>query len=72
MADFGAFFDTATSDPFPLQNAYDTIALDQNNAAYDGFVLLNTSIYRAVYDMINEKKAAGVGFELYLETIGCD
>jgi len=72
LADFGMAYDGATSDAFPQQNAYDTTSLTQPNVAYDGFSTLNSSIYQAIFDMINEKRAAGVGFELYLETIGCD
>jgi hypothetical protein len=72
ILEFGLFYDGATSDAFPLQNAYDTTSLTQPNVAYDGFSALNSSIYKAIYDMVNEKRAAGVGFELYLETIGCD
>lgn len=71
LADFGMAYDGATSDAFPQQNAYDTTSLTQPNVAYDGFSTLNSSIYQAIFDMINEKRAAGVGFELYLEAIGC-
>lgn len=71
LADFGMAFDGTTADAFPQQNAFDTISLTQPNVAYDGFSTLNGSIYRAIYDMVNEKRAAGVGFELYLETIDC-
>lgn len=72
LADFGMAYDGATSDAFPQQNAYDTTSLTHPNVAYDGFSTLNSSIYQAIFDMINEKRAAGVGFEIYLETIGCD
>jgi hypothetical protein len=72
LADFGMAYDGAVTDVFPQQNAYDTTSLTQPNVAYDGFSTLNTSLYMAIYDMINEKRAAGVGFELYLETIGCE
>lgn len=71
IAEFGLFFDTATSDAFPLQNAFDTISMTQPNVAFDGFSTLNSSIYQAIYAMIEEKRAAGVGFELYLENLGC-
>lgn len=70
LADFGMAYD-ASGGVFPQQNAYDTTSPTQPNVAYDGFSTLNASIYQAIYDMVNEKRAAGVGFELYIETIGC-
>lgn len=72
LADFGMAYDAGGSVPFPQQDAYDTTSLTQPNVAYDGFSSLNASIYQAIYDMVNDKRAAGVGFDLYLETIGCD
>lgn len=72
IAEFGMFYDTALGDPFPLSNAYDTTSQTQQNVAYDGFSALNSSIYMAIHDMLNEKRAAGVGFELVLDPLGCD
>jgi hypothetical protein len=68
---FGFVYDGAIGNAFPLFNAYDTTSASASDAAYDGFVEVDASQNRAIYDMITAKKAGGVGFELYLETIGC-
>lgn len=70
--DFGAVFDGSTTDAFPLQNAYDTTSATAPNAAFDGSTLLAGSLYQSIYAMVEAKRAGGVGWELYLETVGCD
>jgi hypothetical protein len=72
IAEFGMFYDTATTDTFPLQNAYDTTSPTAQNVAYDGFSTLNSSIYQAIHSMLDEKRAAGVSFELLLDPLGCN
>ena len=52
-------------------NAYDTTKPASINAAYDGHDILAVSAYQSVYATVDAKRAAGVGFELYLETNNC-
>jgi len=59
LGEFGFPYDEAPA------NAFDYIE------AYDGFPRLNPDVYLRVYQAINQVKAGGVGFELYLEEIGC-
>ncbi len=70
--DFGFVFDGTRADAFPLQNAFDTTSPTASSAAFDGFTSLNASLYKSIYNIVNEKRAGGVGFELYQETIGCE
>lgn len=69
--DFGAAFDGATTDAFPLQNAFDTTSPTASSAAFDGFTTLQGSLYRSIFAMLDQKRAAGVGFELYIESVSC-
>lgn len=63
LDDFGFAFDVGA------HNAYDVI-LDVGNA-FDGSPIGNPGVYSRIYQAINETKAAGVGFQLYEELIGC-
>lgn len=67
----GLFYDGSLADLFPLQNAYDTTATNAPDANYDGVAMAGVALAKAVYDMVNAKRAAGVLFDLYLETSGC-
>lgn len=67
----GLVYDTAIGSTFKLKNAYDTTSPTAPNAAYDGFQRLNAALYQAIFADINDKRAAGVGFDLYIEEIGC-
>lgn len=59
-------------DDTDLLNAYDTVDADQPNAAYDAPTLLqNEGVYGAVYETVLDRVAGGVGFELYVEDVGC-
>lgn len=72
---YGMFYDGDSADPFPLQNAYDTEPTDAfqnpNDVAYDGEAILDALVYQSIYDVTNRKRAGGVGFDLYIEDIGC-
>lgn len=50
-------------------NAYDNIAPFQN--FYDGFPYIAFQFYQSVWNQVENTKAAGVGFDLYIEDIGC-
>lgn len=63
--DFGFVYDVAPTDAYPLANAYDTTAYDAKDAAYDGFTTYSGAFYKAIYDVIDQKRAAGVGFTLF-------
>jgi hypothetical protein len=67
----GLVYDGTTTDVFQLKNAHDTVSITAPNAAYDGITLLSSGTYSAIYDIVAEKKAGGVGFELYIEDVGC-
>ncbi len=69
----GLVYDTSSADTFPIRNAFDTTAMDAENAAWDGSgaAQLQTGIYKSIYDVVDAKRAGGVGFELYIEEIGC-
>lgn len=60
-ADFGMAFDATD-----MANAYDTIALDASAAAYDGFPVAASGLYHAIWSTLEEKRAGGVFFDLYL------
>lgn len=70
---FGFPYDGSSSDIVPFANPYDTTTTDLFPVvnAYDGSTLLAASLYKAIFDMVDAKRAAGVGFVLYQETIGC-
>jgi hypothetical protein len=68
---FGLVYDGSDADTFRLKNAYDTTTAVAPNAGYDGFTVLNSTIYKAISDTVTKKKAGGVGFDLYVEAIGC-
>ena len=67
----GLIYDTVSGDSYPIQNAYDTTAADALFAAYDGVEILSAGIYKAISDATDQRRAAGVGFDLYFEEIGC-
>lgn len=71
LSDFGAVYDGSSADAFPLQNAFDTTAAAAPNAAFDGSTTLAASLYRSIYAMVDDKRAAGVSFELYIENVDC-
>lgn len=61
LNDFGLAYDDTT-----LANAYDTIDLAAKAAAYDGFAVTTSGLYRALWETIDAKRAGGVFFDLYL------
>ena len=69
--DAGLVYDGSNADTFKLQNAYDTTAVDAPNAAYDGASVLATAVYKSISDTIRDRVAGGVGYDLYIESIGC-
>lgn len=68
IEDFGLFFDGSTSDLFPLTNAFD---LTGPVGFFDGYPVGSAALYRSIWQAINTIKAGGVGFDLYVEDIGC-
>lgn len=60
--EFGFAYDAGPS------NAYDVSPF---LAFYDGFPVQAALLYKRVHQAISEVKAGGVGFDLYLEEIGC-
>ena len=61
--DFGcAFDDVGTSNAFDCSPYW---------AFFDGFSLTSATIYRQLWAAIDTARAAGVGFDFYVETIGC-
>ncbi len=68
---FGLVYDGTTVDTFTLRNAYDTIAVDAPNAAYDGEAILSAALYKSISDTVADRHGGGVGFDLYLEERGC-
>lgn len=71
VQDFGMAYDGSDLDTFPLQNAYDDTTLDNNDTAYDGFPIFSGSFHKSISDLVQDKKAAGVRFDLYIEDEGC-
>jgi len=69
--DFGLTYDGASGDNFSMQNAYDQTATDALNSAYDGRTYLQASLYQSIWDMVDAKRAAGVDFDVYIESHGC-
>lgn len=51
------------------RNAYDALVPSEN--AYDGSTTRADEVYDSVYNSVDRARAAGVGFVLYLEDIGC-
>ena len=62
LGEFGCAYDAGPSD------AYDCAPW---LAFYDGFPLSAAVLYRGVWQAVNRARAAGVGFDLYLERDGC-
>ncbi len=71
----GLFYDGLSADAHPLRNAYDTSSSDligdDPDAYYDGVAVKGPAIYQALFEMLKSKHAGGVGFDLYVETLGC-
>jgi len=64
---FGMAFDGSDADAFPLQNAFDTIAMSGPHASdsvFDGADLFIANLNKALWAMLDAKRAAGVGFDL--------
>jgi hypothetical protein len=60
--EFGFGWDDAPGNPFDAAAPHNF---------YDGFPVVAAAIYRAVYGAIDRVRAAGVGFDLYREDLGC-
>lgn len=71
--DFGIYYDGSNSDLVLRANPYDLSGsvTPSGNGAYDGFTLLDATFYQAVYNTLVEKHAGGVGFDIYIEELGC-
>lgn len=68
VSDFGAFYDGTTVDAFPLINPFD---VNLPGSVPDGFTTLAGSVYKSISDLVSVKKAFGVGFDVYIEDLGC-
>ena len=64
----GFFYDGSVADTVPAPNPYDATVL---HTFFDGDALGGSPTYRAVWNAIAAAKAAGVGFDLYVESISC-
>ncbi len=62
FGDPGYAYDKGVSD------AYDAVPYD---AFYDGQPFGTADVYRRVYHAVDQARAGGVGFDLYIEDIGC-
>lgn len=65
----GFFYDGAIGDTFPAPNPYD--APQTLHTFFDGEASGAASTYRAVWNAVAQAKAAGVGFDLYTESVSC-
>lgn len=64
LGEFGIPYD-AVSTPINAYDAYPFLAF------YDGFALTSAVINRSIWQAIDKIKAGGVGFDLYVENLGC-
>lgn len=62
--EFGFAYDVGAWD------AYDTVGPNYL-AFYDGYPWATTAFYLSIYNAVDAARAAGVGFKLYQETMGC-
>lgn len=69
LGENGFFYDGAIGDAFTSLNPYD--APPTLHTFFDGDAPGASSTYRAVWNAIAAAKAAGVGYDLYVESIGC-
>jgi hypothetical protein len=67
----GLLYGGVSNQVFSPKNAYDTTQPKSPNAAYDGFTVLDSGTYKAIFSSVKERKAGGVGFQIYLEELGC-
>jgi hypothetical protein len=69
----GLFYDGDTADAVPAPSPWDGTSADAVPQAnpWDAFDARQASVQKAVYAMIDAKRAGGVGFDLYVETSGC-
>jgi hypothetical protein len=62
LDDFGFAYDAGADDAYDAQPF---------SAFYDGEPLGDAAVYLRVYYAVNAARAGGVGFELYMEDVGC-
>ena len=64
---FGAFYDGDSLDFAPDPSAFDTTSVDVYplTCFWDGYAAIGTAYNQAVWQMLVDKHAAGVGFDLY-------
>jgi hypothetical protein len=68
---FGAAFDGAIGDIFPIENALDTTAVDEQFACFDGENNNQSEVYASIWAALDRCKAGGVSFDIYIESNGC-
>jgi hypothetical protein len=64
VRDFGLVYDVDGSATYPQINAYDTTAIDAHQAAYDGQSLYSFAFYQSIIDLVERKRAGGVGYAI--------
>lgn len=62
LGDFGTAFDVGASNAFDVSPYF---------AFFDGFPLTAATIRSAIWRAVDKARAGGVGFDLYVERIGC-
>jgi len=67
--DFGLCYDVSPAAAYPLANAYDAPGLTAKDSAYDGYSTYSGAFYRAIWDLLLSKHAAGVGYNLIQEPL---
>jgi hypothetical protein len=60
VAEFGMMYDSITTTPA----AYDTISTSATTAAYDGYPVVTSGVYKSLWAAIDAKRAGGVFFNL--------
>ena len=68
LGDLGLFYGGSTSDPYPILNPWGGAETDPVRAPnpWDVGQTLQSVVYKAVWELIDAKRAAGVGFDFYL------
>jgi len=69
-SDFGLVYDGSVTDTVPRANPYDYVG-NFGLGAYDGYAIVASAQYQSLWNMINSKRAGGVGFDFYIETNNC-
>ena len=68
LGEFGFPFDGTSTDAYPYRNAFDGSSSDAVACLdfFDGYPAQDSIYYQSIYDTVDAKRAAGVGFDLVL------